>query len=119
MKYWISVGNTAMAGSANPARTRDITSLGRWSWWTKRQSDLQTENEDEQWRVAESCQMRRFTLPASTFMNWNFRNNAVIPIFLWLKYQTNLVVNYTSDLHWSLAIEWQITTKVSSSKEGT
>ena len=46
------------------------------------------------------------------FMSWNFRKNPAIPIFLWLKYQTNLVVNNISDLHWSLAIEWQITIKI-------
>ena len=101
--------------SENPARTWDITSLGRWCWWTKRQSGLQTENEDELWRVAESSQMKRFTLPATSmidFMSWNFRKNPAIPIFLWLKYQTNLVVNNISDLHRSLAIEWQITIKL-------
>ena len=86
-------------------------------------------NEGKLWRAAASCQWKGSPCkqgPWLTLMIRNFRNNPVIPNFLWLKSQTNLIVNNISDLHdrsrlsgkWLQKIHYEVsdarTTKIAS-----
>ena len=111
----------------NPARTSVITSFLRQTMLINQSTDDDSQtckqkmrmNCEEllraaKWKVS-PCKQRSLSM----FMNRNFRTNPANPNFLCLKSETYLFVNNISDLHWSLEIEWQISTKVSLWKQGT